>query len=68
MANHLDSQLFFSLSIQYKDFANLLPLIDIIVFSYERSQFLHKNVMVHVQNPTWMSPFMIIQKNNSEDN
>ena len=31
-------------------FAHFLPLFDIIVFSYKRSPFLHKNVMLHECN------------------
>ena len=63
MANYLDSQytqLFFSLSIQHKDFVHLLPLFDTIVFSFKRSPFLHKNVMLLAWNSTSSTSIVIV--------
>ena len=51
MPNYLGSQytqLFFSLLLQRKDFAHLLPLFGVIDFCYEiRKSILASNVMLH---------------------
>ena len=58
--------LFFSLLLQHKDFTHLLPLFAVVVFSYEKSPFLHKNVMFHTWNSTLNASIVAIELRTSK--